>query len=128
MANPKVNYTAEMTATMRDVYVARQAAGESNEDILASLSETLGRSVRSVRAKLVREGVYIAPEKAKAAPRDLGPTKAEYLQVLVDNGFDVDGLEGATKSAIQRVIGLLNISESVDETVDDEQDAETIAA
>ena len=128
MANPKVNYTAEMTATMRDAYVARQAAGESNEDILASLSETLGRSVRSVRAKLVREGVYIAPEKVKAAPRDLGPTKAEYLQVLDDNGFDVDGLEGATKSAIQRVIGLLNIDESVDETADDEQDAETIAA
>ena len=46
------NYTTEMTALVVDQY----QNGTSVEDI----SEMVTRSVRSVRSKLVREGVYIA--------------------------------------------------------------------
>jgi hypothetical protein len=100
MANPKVNYT------VADVAKATSMYGELGNDGMATIAESLGKSVRSVRAKLVREGVYVAETKEKAAPRDMGPTKGELLESLVAMGMNVDGLEGATKPAILRIIAL----------------------
>ena len=58
MAKP--NYDETMTTQIVDQYVA----GTN----LETIAESIGRSVRSVRSKLVREGVYVAlpkPEKAE---------------------------------------------------------------
>ena len=85
---PQVNYTAEMTAAIVDQYQNGVSVDEIATDI--------GKSVRSVRSKLVREGVYVAKAKP-AAKRELGPTKKA-------TGFDVNGFEGATKEAIMRLI------------------------
>ena len=90
------NYTAEMTELVVDQYTN----GVPIEDI----SEMVTRSVRSVRSKLVREGVYIAAPKPAAAARDNGPTKKELLIQLESSGWDVKGLEGATKDAIKALI------------------------
>ena len=91
------NYTTEMTALVVDQYTN----GTSVEDI----SQMVTRSVRSVRSKLVREGVYIAPVKAVGAKRDNGPTKKELLTQLEDVApFPVDGFVGATKDAIKSLI------------------------
>lgn len=95
------NYTSAMVAEATAMY------NEVGNEGMDAIAEKLGRSVRSVRAKLVREGVYVADVKEKAAPRDLGPTKGELLEQLVDANFDVEGLEGATKPAILRVIALI---------------------
>ena len=92
---PQVNYTAEMTAAIVDQYQAGVSVDEIATDI--------GKSVRSVRSKLVREGVYVAKAKP-AAKRDNGPTKKELLIELEATGFDVNGFEGATKDAIMRLI------------------------
>ena len=92
---PQVNYTAEMTAAIVDQYQAGVSVDEIATDI--------GKSVRSVRSKLVREGVYVAKAKP-AAKRDNGPTKKELLIELENTGFDVNGFEGATKDAILRLI------------------------
>jgi len=92
---PQVNYTAEMTAAIVDQYQAGVSVDEIATDI--------GKSVRSVRSKLVREGVYVAKAKP-AAKRDNGPTKKELLIELENTGFDVNGFEGATKEAIMRLI------------------------
>ena len=92
---PQVNYTAEMTAAIVDQYQAGVSVDEIATDI--------GKSVRSVRSKLVREGVYVAKAKP-AAKRELGPTKKELLIELENTGFDVNGFEGATKDAILRLI------------------------
>jgi len=91
------NYTAEMTALVVDQY----QNGTSVEDI----SEMVTRSVRSVRSKLVREGVYVAAAKPTAAKRDNGPTKKELLnQLEAVAPFPVDGFVGATKDAIKSLI------------------------
>ena len=90
------NYTAEMTALVVDQYTN----GVPIEDI----SQMVTRSVRSVRSKLVREGVYIAAAKPTAAKRDNGPTKKELLIQLESSGWNVQGLEGATKDAIKALI------------------------
>lgn len=94
------NYTAEATAQIIDQY----QQGMAIEEIAASID----KSVRSVRSKLVREGVYVAKAKTPTAKRDSGPSKKELLLELEQNfGFDAKGLEGATKDAIQRIMTVL---------------------
>ena len=89
------NYSAEMTASIIEQY----QAGVEVEAIATSIE----KSVRSVRSKLVREGVYVAKPKAKSN-KVMGPTKKELLKDLETTGFDVAGFEGATKEAIERLI------------------------
>ena len=89
------NYTAAQVAQIVDQYQAGQ-----DIDMIA---DGIGKSVRSVRSKLVREGVYVAKPKAKSN-KVLGPTKKELLKDLEATGFDVAGFEGATKDAIVRLI------------------------
>lgn len=95
----QVNYTPELTATIVDQY----QNGATVEDIAASID----KSIRSVRSKLVREGVYVATPKAKSQ-KVMGPTKKELLRDLEGTGFDVSGFEGATKEAITRLIAMVN--------------------
>ena len=100
----KVNYTAEMVETAKSMYA------ELGNDGVEEIAEKLGRSVRSVRSKLVREGVYVAPEKPVKAAVDHGPTKAELLAELENHvDFDVTGLMGATKEVISNLIAAFEV-------------------
>jgi hypothetical protein len=93
----KVNYTPELT----DAIVQRYESGESVE----AIAESIGKAVRSVRSKLVREGVYVAAEKPKGAKREEGPTKKELMRDLEALApFEVEGFMNATKEAIQALI------------------------
>lgn len=95
----KVNYTEEMVQTILDMYA------ELGNDGIEQIAAAVHKPVRSVRSKLVREGVYVAPAKAPKAAKAEGPTKKELLselKELVD--FPVDGLMPATKEAIQHLI------------------------
>ena len=91
-----INYSPELTAKIVDQY----QAGVSVDDIAASIE----KSVRSVRSKLVREGVYVAQPKATTRKSD-EPTKKELLNELeAVYPFDVNGLTGATKDAIKDLL------------------------
>jgi len=91
-----VNYTPELTAQIVDQY----QSGVSVADIASSIE----KSVRSVRSKLVREGVYVAAPKKSARKND-EPTKKELLNDLeAVYPFDVNGLTGATKDAIKDLL------------------------
>ena len=70
-----VNYSAALTATIIEDY----QNGVSVDDIAASIE----KSVRSVRSKLVREGVYVAAPKPTARKSD-EPTKKELLILWTD--------------------------------------------
>ena len=94
------NYTAEMVSSMIEMY------SELGNDGLDEIADTLGKSVRSVRSKLVREGVYVATPK-KAAAKQEGPSKKEILRDIEAKGFDVAGFEGATKMALTRLLGVV---------------------
>ena len=94
----KINYSPELTGQIVSAYQAGTAVEE--------IAETIGKSVRSVRSKLVREGVYVA--KQKVATRKVeGPTKKEILRDLDATGFDTKGFEGATKDALTRLLGMV---------------------
>lgn len=91
-----VNYTPELTASIVEQY-------QSGVDV-ADIAASIDKSVRSVRSKLVREGVYIAAPKA-ASKKQMGPTKKELLIELEQVApFSVDGFMGATKEAINDLI------------------------
>ena len=109
----KVNYTEAQTDSMKAAY----AAGASVE----SIAESMGKAVRSVRAKLVREGVYVAPEKGAKSKREEGPTKKEMLIQLSEVWPDapVDGLVNATKEAIASLIQHLESAAATDEADDE---------
>ena len=92
------NYTDEMTATVIEQY-------SSGVD-LDAIAESVGKTVRSVRSKLVREGVYVAQPKQTAAKRE-GPTKKELLRDIETAGLDATGFEGATKDALARLLGVV---------------------
>ena len=91
------NYSPETTARIIEDY----QAGISLEDIAQSIE----KSVRSVRSKLVREGVYIAQPR-EAAKRQDGPSKKEIL-ISLEPHIDVSGFEGATKEALTRLLSLV---------------------
>ena len=93
------NYTEEMLERMVAMYE------QLGNDGLETIAENIGRPVRSVRSKLVREGVYVAAPKAPKVAKDNGPSKKELLNTLEAFGaFEVDGLAGATKAALQDLI------------------------
>ena len=91
-----VNYSVEMTDKIISDY---QDGIEISE-----IANSIGKSVRSVRSKLVREGVYVAQPKAKAR-KVVEPTKKELLNHLETIApFGVTGFMGATKEAINELI------------------------
>lgn len=108
MAQVKVNYTEEMVARLHEVYDG-EASDEARRAQVAQLAEELGRSEASVRAKLTREGIYVAYAKAEAKgatvrKADLVGAIAQKLNVDEDV---VGSLEKATKNTLVRVLNAL---------------------
>ena len=93
------NYPDHLTAEIISHYTVEKMTVED-------IAEIVGKSVRSVRSKLVREGVYIAKPKP-VARKATGPTKKEILRLLEDSTFDTKGFEGATKDALTRLLGMV---------------------
>jgi hypothetical protein len=113
MAEAKTNYTESMVEQMLAMYA------ELGNEGIEQIADALKRPVRSVRSKLVREGVYVAAEKATKAKREDGPTKKELLIQLESLvSFPVDGLMGATKESIAHVIALAESANAESESAD----------
>ena len=95
---PKIaNYSVEMTDKIISDY--------QNGTEISEIADAIGKSVRSVRSKLVREGVYIPQEKTSRSKKIQEPTKKELLRTLdelVD--FSTVGLLGANKESILDLI------------------------
>ena len=95
------NYTDEMVQTATSMYA------ELGNEGLEQIADAVGKSLRSVRSKLVREGVYVATPKKVAVKQD-GPSKKELLREIESDGFDISGFEGATKAALTRLHGVVS--------------------
>ncbi len=99
-AETKITYTEAQTKEL----VERYTAGETVETI----AEALGKSVRSVVAKLSREGVYKAKTKAKGTAR---VTKLDLVKQLAEaSGVEwqkLESLEKATTEALEILVARL---------------------
>lgn len=97
MTTQTVNYTAEQTAQL----VAQYQAGETVEQ----LAETFGKTVRSVVAKLSREGVYQAKTKVTGQTR---VKKAELVDSIAAvcgaNPEAFDSLEKANHEVLEAIL------------------------
>jgi hypothetical protein len=102
-ANTVTNYTEAQTEQLHNLYAELGTPG------LDKIADQLGKSVRSVRAKLVRDGLYQAADKTATA-KATGPSKKEILRDFETVGFDPAGLEGATKEALVRVLNHIRIA------------------
>ena len=65
------NYTDEMTASVVEQY--------SNGVDLDAIAESVGKTVRSVRSKLVREGVYVAQPKQNSVAHSWVPSSPKSI-------------------------------------------------
>jgi|TARA_B110000444_G_scaffold110171_1_gene104071 hypothetical protein len=93
------NYTDEMVAQMTEAYVANP----SRETVEALASE-MGKTVRSVIAKLSREGVYVAQPKVTKTGEPV-VRKAE-LVAQINAHFDAEmpTLVKASKADLQKLV------------------------
>lgn len=97
MEKTTVNYTEAQVATLVKDY----KAGVSVE----AIAEAVGKSVRSVVAKLSREGVYVAKTKASGASR---VTKADLVSRLATHvGVDSAKLETLQKASHEALEALV---------------------
>ena len=93
---PKIaNYSVEMT----DKIISQYQNGTSVDEIATSI----GKSVRSVRSKLVREGVYI-PQEKKTSKKVQEPTKKELLAANKSNDEICDVRPRHMKFMLQKII------------------------
>jgi hypothetical protein len=95
-----VNYTPEMTATLVEGF----KAGDTPEVLAAKV----GRTVRSVIAKLSREGVYKSPAKT-AGKREMKKAEmvSEISKEIGVNEEVLESLEKATGPALMAVLKAL---------------------
>ena len=104
MAGEKiVNYTAEQTATMVEAYKA-----SPTEETVAKLAEQMGRTMRSVIAKLAKEQVYKAKDKEGSKRKMLKAEMVTEIAKLMDVTEDkIESLEKATGPALEMVLNAL---------------------
>jgi predicted transcriptional regulator len=107
MTAKTVNYTSEQTAQM----IADYQAGTTVE----AIAETLGKTVRSVVAKLSREKVYQAKTyKTKSGEAVVKKDAvADYIaQALGMNEADADSLTKANKTALKAIADFIQAEKS----------------
>lgn len=108
MAEKVVNYTPEQTAQM----VADYSAGVTVE----SIAESLGKTVRSVVAKLSREGVYrkkeyVSKTGEKPVKKDVHADAIGAVLGLSEG--EIDSLTKANKSALVKIFQALANSKPI---------------
>jgi capsular polysaccharide biosynthesis protein len=94
-----VNYTDRMVAEMVAAYV--QAP---NPDTVAKLSEQLGKPTRSIVAKLVREGVYVAQQRVTKTGAPVIRKSDLVAQIQAAVGAELPTLEKASKADLQLLL------------------------
>jgi hypothetical protein len=102
MAEKTVNYTAEQTAKI----IADYQAGVAVE----SIAQAMGKTVRSIVAKLSREKVYIAKTYVsktgeKPVKKDVTADAIGAILRLSEN--DIESLTKANKSALKAIFDAL---------------------
>lgn len=108
MSAKTVNYTPEQTATI----VANYQAGVSVEMI----AEAMGKSARSIVAKLSREGVYqkkayVGKTGEKPVKKDVTADAIGAILKLSEN--DTESLTKANKSALKAIFEALANSKPI---------------
>jgi len=93
MTDTNVNYTEEMTSAIVAAYTANPVKAT-----VEALSEEHGKSVRSIVAKLVREGVYVAQERVTKTGEPVVRKADLVAQIEASTGVEFPSLVKASKA------------------------------
>lgn len=107
MATLKTAYTMEQTVALVEAYKANPSA-----DTVAAFAESFGKSVKSIVAKLSREGVYQKKEYTTKA--GALPIKKEALADVIGlacglSDAETDSLAKANKTALVKIANMLKL-------------------
>lgn len=101
MSETQKNYTTDQTQQLLELYTSLGTEG------LDEIATVMKKPVRSVRSKLVKEGVYVPSPKQDT--KKSGHSKKQLLNTLESIvGFDTTGLTGSTKQVLADLIVYLN--------------------
>ena len=117
------NYTAEQTAQMKADYLAGVT--------VATIAETMGKTVKSVVAKLAKEQVYKKKEyvtKTGAAPvkKDEHADAIGVIVATLSEG-EIDSLTKANKTALAKIVDAFRMVQNQVELANTERDALKLA-
>lgn len=107
MATEKtVNYTDEQVAQMKAEYLAAPT-----KDTVDRLAELMGKTARSIVAKLAKEGVYVSKAK-EAGKREMLKAEmvSEIAKLVGKTDEQLESLEKATGPALMTVLSALRAS------------------
>jgi hypothetical protein len=112
MAEKQVNYTPEQTQQVVAAYVANPTA-----ETVETLAKELGKTVRSIVAKLSREGVYKKKEYTtkqgeKPVKKDAHADAIGAILKLTE--AETDSLTKANKTALAKIFEALANSKPLD--------------
>lgn len=82
MTDKKVNYTKQQTAELTEAYSSADSE-QTRENVIEHYSQALNKTVRSIRQKLVREGIYIKKERTTKSGQPI-ERKAEIVNSIAD--------------------------------------------
>jgi hypothetical protein len=106
MATKSVNYTPEMTAELVNAYKAAPTS-----ETVAAFAAKFGKNVKSVVAKLSREGVYMKKEYVTKAGAK--PIPKEDMATFIGDKLGLDeasasSLAKANKHALAAIVNFIN--------------------
>ena len=97
------NYSDEMVAEMHDLYSANPT-----RETVELIAETFGKSVRSVIAKLSREGIYISQPRVTKTGEPV-VRKAELVaQIEAQFEIEIPTLVKASKADLQTLLNSIS--------------------
>ena len=109
MVEKTVNYTESMAAELSAAYAAADTE-EKREAVISHFAGKFAKNVKSIRAKLVREGVYVKKAyktKAGVTPERKAAIVQDIATALGASEDVIGSLEKATKKALELVRGAL---------------------
>lgn len=102
MATAKTAYTVEQTLELVEAYKA-----EPSQETVTAFAEKFGKTVKSVIAKLSREGVYQKKEyvsKAGTKPVKKEELATELMEAFWLSDAEADSLAKANKTALLKIL------------------------
>lgn len=92
----EANYTDAQVARMREFT-------EIDAGVAQMLADEFGKNVKSVIAKAVREGLYKAKQRVSKTGEAIERKEAIVAEIASLVGANMDGLEKASKLALQAI-------------------------
>ena len=104
-----VNYTEEQVKALVGAY-DNAGSQEARDSVVETFSQSLGKSVASIRAKLSREGVYVKKERLSKDGSKV-ERKAEKVTRIAEHSEKplefFDSLEKATGAVLDELLNML---------------------